>query len=92
MIRQLINSAPKGNRTARSLREIDSGSSLEMPQPQFLTVACDDPTELGRADQVLNFRFREQGRQPILRGFGRLTAPVKGQRFQSETLPRKHKS
>ena len=49
-------------------------SSLEMPQPQFLlqffVIALDDPTLLGQVDQVLDFRLRRQGRQPILGGLG----------------------
>src|ERR1022692_4948447 len=55
-------------------------SSLEMPQTQFLLqffiVAFDDPTELGQADQVRDFRCRGQGRQPILRGFGFSLRPL----------------
>src|SRR5208283_4758351 len=55
-------------------------SSLEMPQTQFLlqffVVAFDDPTQLGQEDQVPEFRFRRQGGQPILRGFGFSLRPL----------------
>src|ERR1700722_18011625 len=55
-------------------------SSLEMPQTQFLfqffIVAFDDPAELGQADQVRDFRFHRQGRQPILSGFGLSLRPL----------------
>ena len=48
--------------------------SLKMPQPQFLlqffVIALDDPTLLGQADQVLEFRLHRQGGQPILGGLG----------------------
>ena len=60
-------------------------SSLEMPQTQFLlqffVVAFDDPTQLGQADQVREFRFRRQGGQPILRGFGFSLRPLDEQPF-----------
>src|ERR1035441_5853640 len=58
-------------------------ASLEMPQPQFLlqffVVALDDPTKLGQEDQVPEFRFRGQGRQPILGGFGFAFRPLNEQ-------------
>src|ERR1035437_8127759 len=60
-------------------------SSLEMPQSQFLfqffIVAFDDPAELGQADQVRDFRFHRQGRQPILGGFGLSLWPLDEQPF-----------
>src|ERR1019366_673727 len=71
-------------------------SSLEMPQTQFLfqffIVAFDDPAELGQADQVRDFRFHRQGRQPILGGFGFSLRPLDeqpllGTRFSTLLIP-----
>src|SRR6202167_5577014 len=71
-------------------------SSLEMPQTQFMfqffIVAFDDPAQLGQADQVRDFRFHRQGRQPILGGFGFSLPPLDeqpllGTRFRTLLIP-----
>ena len=59
--------------------------SLKMTQPQFLlqlfVVALDDPTLLGQADQVVDFRSNRQGRQPVLGGLGFALRPFDEQPF-----------
>src|ERR1700722_15839208 len=71
-------------------------SSLEMSQPQFLfqffVIAFNDPTLLGQADQVRDFRLHRQGRQPILGGFVFSLRPLKekpllGTRFSTLFIP-----
>src|SRR5579884_1917229 len=59
--------------------------ALEMAQPQFLLqlfgVTLDDPTVLGQPDQVADFCFCRQSREPIFRRLGFALRPLDEQPF-----------